>query len=314
MGDLADKFGELACQFGELVCQFEELVCQFLTPVSGGQVLQTCMPILDNFQTSLESLSAIFWHQCLADMFGGNVDYLISWIPDDKCRLSIRHGGAYQNLTGSPIHAIRRSSSQTSSSCGGEAYLSSNAMHNGIGLATPRGSGTNGYVQRNSASIRRIERTDYKTEDQLQQMEKKANRAPNVELIDHERKRQLEVKVTEFQDELETTESDLDLIDKLVNEYRQKLIEEFKLEERVSNIHPTRQPRGLTWNPISRVRSSLGPLWPPSPEGSPAPGISSSSGEATQSGLPSHCPAPSVKPQKCRRDISDSFVFQYHKP
>ena len=38
------------------------------------------------------------------------------------------------------------------------------AMYNGIGLPTPRGSGTNGYVQRNLSLVRgrRGERPDYK--------------------------------------------------------------------------------------------------------------------------------------------------------
>ncbi|CAG0922418.1 unnamed protein product [Notodromas monacha] len=36
---------------------------------SCGHVLQTCPQILDNWRTSLEKLSASFWHQKLADKF-----------------------------------------------------------------------------------------------------------------------------------------------------------------------------------------------------------------------------------------------------
>ena len=41
-------------------------------------------------------------------------------------------------------------------------------MYNGIGLTTPRGSGTNGYVQANKAFLKpQRERVEYKSEDAI---------------------------------------------------------------------------------------------------------------------------------------------------
>lgn len=70
-------------------------------------------------------------------------------------------------------------------------------MHNGIGLQTARGSGTNGYVQRNTAFIKRPKgKIEYKTEPQLAPPERK----PNQELLEHELKRQIEIKCMEMEE------------------------------------------------------------------------------------------------------------------
>jgi len=62
-------------------------------------------------------------------------------------------------------------------------------MYNGIGLQTPRGSGTNGYVQRNISAIRK---TKEKVPD-YQVKEDSAVRPFDPELVEHERRRQAEV-------------------------------------------------------------------------------------------------------------------------
>ena len=68
-------------------------------------------------------------------------------------------------------------------------------MYNGIGLETARGSGTNGYVQRNASFVRaKRDRVDYKTEEQIAKAEAHTRREPNQGIIDHERKRRLEVR------------------------------------------------------------------------------------------------------------------------
>lgn len=76
-------------------------------------------------------------------------------------------------------------------------------MYNGIGLQTPRGSGTNGHVQRNWAIVRKtkdkvsyIYKTEENKADQL-------NKQPNKEILDHVRKRKVEVKCAELADILE---------------------------------------------------------------------------------------------------------------
>lgn len=78
-------------------------------------------------------------------------------------------------------------------------------MYNGIGLTTPRGSGTNGHVQRNFAFVRpgKKDNITYKTESDLAKLDAVSNRPPNRELLDHERKRKVEVKCAELEEILE---------------------------------------------------------------------------------------------------------------
>lgn len=77
-------------------------------------------------------------------------------------------------------------------------------MYNGIGLTTARGSGTNGYVQRNFAAIKnRKERVDYKTDADLARLDKSLNRQPNKEILEHQWKRAIELKCVTLRDELE---------------------------------------------------------------------------------------------------------------
>lgn len=80
-------------------------------------------------------------------------------------------------------------------------------MYNGIGLTTPRGSGTNGYVQRNLSSLRvkrpRDDRGGERDEKDRERLESQLNRQPNADILEHQRKRQLEVKCAELQDMME---------------------------------------------------------------------------------------------------------------
>lgn len=77
-------------------------------------------------------------------------------------------------------------------------------MYNGIGLPTPRGSGTNGYVQRNWATVKKAkDKVNYRTEDEIEKIDSAGNRQPNSEILDHERKRKIEVKCIELEEVLE---------------------------------------------------------------------------------------------------------------
>jgi len=77
-------------------------------------------------------------------------------------------------------------------------------MYNGIGLETARGSGTNGYVQRNLSFIRRHkDNVDYKSEEELRKLDSQLNRGPSREILDHERKRKVELKCMEMQELME---------------------------------------------------------------------------------------------------------------
>ena len=74
-------------------------------------------------------------------------------------------------------------------------------MSSNVGLTTPRGSGTSGYVQRNLAHLRpRDQAAPYSKDlDSL----KHRQRQPDKEILDHDRKRDVELKVFELRDRLE---------------------------------------------------------------------------------------------------------------
>ena len=77
-------------------------------------------------------------------------------------------------------------------------------MYNGIGLNTPRGSGTNGFVQRNFACLRtRQERVDYKTDADIAKLDRTLQRKPNKEILEHEWKRKIELQCLQLQEKLE---------------------------------------------------------------------------------------------------------------
>lgn len=77
-------------------------------------------------------------------------------------------------------------------------------MYNGIGLQTPRGSGTNGYIQGNKFFIR--PRTGKIAENtkgfESNQGTGGVTRKPNKDILEHDRKRQIELKLVVLQDTL----------------------------------------------------------------------------------------------------------------
>ena len=74
-------------------------------------------------------------------------------------------------------------------------------MYNGIGLTTPRGSGTNGHVERNWAIVRKTkDKVVYKTDEGKPDI---LNKQPNKEILEHHRKRKVELKCAELTDVLE---------------------------------------------------------------------------------------------------------------
>lgn len=78
-------------------------------------------------------------------------------------------------------------------------------MSDNVGLSTPRGSGTSGYVQRNLAHLKPRDRAaPYNTKD-LDSF-KHRQRQPDKEILEHDRKREVEVKVFELRDQLEDEE------------------------------------------------------------------------------------------------------------
>ncbi len=74
-------------------------------------------------------------------------------------------------------------------------------MSSNVGLSTPRGSGTSGYVQRNLSHLKpRDEVSPYQRDfDSFKQRQ----RQPDKEILEHDRRREVEVKVFELRDRLE---------------------------------------------------------------------------------------------------------------
>ncbi|ELR08746.1 RNA-splicing factor [Pseudogymnoascus destructans] len=98
-------------------------------------------------------------------------------------------------------------------------------MSSNVGLTTPRGSGTSGYVQRNLAHLKPREQfKPYPTDGDL----KHRQRQPDKEILEHDRKRDVEVKVFELQDKLEDEGVDEEEIEKQTEALRQKLLGEMK--------------------------------------------------------------------------------------
>ncbi|KAL2145142.1 hypothetical protein VTI28DRAFT_7892 [Corynascus sepedonium] len=103
-------------------------------------------------------------------------------------------------------------------------------MSDNVGLATPRGSGTSGYVQRNLAHM--------KPRDMAAPYPPRGSdangigggprhnkpRQPDKGLLEHDRKREVEVKVFELRDKLEEEGVEEDEIESRCDELRKKLL------------------------------------------------------------------------------------------
>ncbi|KAL7807390.1 cwf21 domain-containing protein [Trichoderma aethiopicum] len=97
------------------------------------------------------------------------------------------------------------------------------AMSDNVGLSTPRGSGTSGYVQRNLAQIRP---RDYAAPYPKDRDMRHKQRQPDKAILEHDRKREVEVKVFELRDQLEEEEVEEEEIDRRCDELRKKLLAE----------------------------------------------------------------------------------------
>lgn len=73
-------------------------------------------------------------------------------------------------------------------------------MASNVGLATPRGTGTSGYVQRNLSHLRpRDTIAPFPSDDGKRHQQ----RQPDKAILAHDRAREIEVKVFDLQDKLE---------------------------------------------------------------------------------------------------------------
>uniref|UniRef100_A0A7S0P537 CWF21 domain-containing protein n=1 Tax=Calcidiscus leptoporus TaxID=127549 RepID=A0A7S0P537_9EUKA len=99
-------------------------------------------------------------------------------------------------------------------------------MYNGIGLATVRGSGTNGYVQRNLSFVSKTREKQQKTPFRADfDSASDGPKQPNTDIIHHNRKREIELKVLQLRDALEEQGVGEEEIEVRVDETRRKLMQ-----------------------------------------------------------------------------------------
>ncbi|KAF2363765.1 mRNA splicing factor Cwf21 domain [Trinorchestia longiramus] len=117
-------------------------------------------------------------------------------------------------------------------------------MYNGIGLQTARGSGTNGYVQRNLALVRTFkDKVNYRTEDELKKLEAQSIKGPNAEIREHARKRELELRCAEMEDILAGQGCSASEIEEKVSELRTMLVTREQAGQRSSITHKDQHGR-----------------------------------------------------------------------
>lgn len=106
-------------------------------------------------------------------------------------------------------------------------------MYNGIGLQTARGSGTNGYVQRNLSNIiskkRKIEYQNEK--DRLKEKASFMNKPLNNDIAEHQRKREIENKCLEYEERLKERGLKEDEIAIRLKNYRERIQEELQIKK-----------------------------------------------------------------------------------
>ena len=101
-------------------------------------------------------------------------------------------------------------------------------MSSNVGLSTPRGSGTSGYVQRNLSALNPSKKPSSRfapypaSRDDASALRYKA-RQPDAKILDHERLREIEVQVFTLRDKLEDENVDEEEIEKQCDELRQRL-------------------------------------------------------------------------------------------
>ncbi|KAK5208481.1 hypothetical protein LTR41_005707 [Exophiala xenobiotica] len=96
-------------------------------------------------------------------------------------------------------------------------------MSSNVGLSTPRGSGTSGYVQRNLSLLKPRDTgvgVPYSLDSSARGPK---TRKPDQEILNHDRLREIEVKVLELREKLEDDEVDEDKIDEECDKLREQL-------------------------------------------------------------------------------------------
>ena len=111
-------------------------------------------------------------------------------------------------------------------------------MYNRIGLQTPRGSGTSGYVQKNRAYKKPIKsKLEFLKEmRKLKHTKPPIMTKPNKEIITHKKKREIYVILEEMRDELEQSGEKKSVINAELEKIEKKMLEKFQKNELIFKI------------------------------------------------------------------------------
>ncbi|KAI1110757.1 pre-mRNA splicing factor CWC21 [Nemania sp. NC0429] len=138
-------------------------------------------------------------------------------------------------------------------------------MSDNVGLSTPRGSGTSGYVQRNLAHMKPRDRDRDRDRDRgapyprdLDHL-KHRQRQPDKGILEHDRKREVEVKVFELRDQLEDEGVEEDEIDRRCDALRKELRERMtdSAPRKVLKSHQVHELAEAKIKESERLRSAL---------------------------------------------------------
>ncbi|KAJ2502960.1 hypothetical protein GGH96_000696 [Coemansia sp. RSA 1972] len=99
-------------------------------------------------------------------------------------------------------------------------------MYNGIGLTSARGTGTSGHVVKNASTLRPGQQDG--TNRHYDRDRAPKSKPLDKGILDHERKRQVEVKCLELQDKLEDRGLDESEIETRVDELRKRLLQDLE--------------------------------------------------------------------------------------
>eukprot|EP00200_Dunaliella_tertiolecta_P013714 CAMPEP_0202393150 /NCGR_PEP_ID=MMETSP1127-20130417/92761_1 /ASSEMBLY_ACC=CAM_ASM_000462 /TAXON_ID=3047 /ORGANISM="Dunaliella tertiolecta, Strain CCMP1320" /LENGTH=257 /DNA_ID=CAMNT_0048995719 /DNA_START=1163 /DNA_END=1933 /DNA_ORIENTATION=- len=101
-------------------------------------------------------------------------------------------------------------------------------MYNGIGLLTPRGSGTSGHVQNNKFNLRSAPPLRAQPGGNISDMEGPKQVQPDKSILEHKSKREIELAVAQEQAKLEDEGLPEADIEEAIKVYREMVTEKFK--------------------------------------------------------------------------------------
>ncbi|BGP07919.1 RNA-splicing factor [Rhodotorula toruloides] len=129
--------------------------------------------------------------------------------------------------------------------------------YNGVGLSTPRGSGTSGHIQANRSHLRPRQQPREAAPDFKDSF---AHRPPDQGILDHERKRRVEAQCFELQVSLEDDGVEADEIERQVSTLREKLLAQSERQQQQGPIkqHERHQLAAAKEQADARMRAALG--------------------------------------------------------